>query len=642
MLKRYGIEDRIQLFSIIAIATLIAITPFGREATSGLVLVIYRLLLIGIVLGSLYELRSKEEPEISAGFLGLCAVVALLMLASVVFSPGASFDGLYRWYQLILFGAAFLSMAMVNRQRSVNWKKTLLWTVIAIDVAYLVATLLNSRRPVIGPFANPNYFASFLVVGFCASMAFALLESNRTHRTLAAALAIFLFYGMTQAWSRGATVAAVAAAALAVIRIAGRHGLSKKLAAIVLVIAAVAGAAASPTLLRKFADRGEVDPYNYQRPRIWLAALQVIAEHPVLGIGLGEFHDVSKRFSPAVEGTVARYLKRPGIAHSEYLQQAAETGIPAALLLFGLAGYVVYIAVQRARKCSPGEAVLQEAAILTAAGLGVHALVDNNWSVPIMAAGLAVFSLGDVLPVSEWRFPFEWTPRTKMAFAIALTFVVVQGILIPGIAAYCNEMGHHAYNRHDLDKAESMYRIAAAIAPGGSVFLDNAGVVYVDKFIETHESRWLDFAQSLFVQAMAANPNSAEPGLHLEKALIQRLTGNPQRDRQVHAQIAAVDRQVLSLDPVNPFVRKNLAEALYNSGDKAAAIQELSRAIDYEPNYVPAYVRMSDWYREAGQPEKSAEYEQRAIAVTLKYRDDKTTDAYESLLLGRPLASPAR
>ena len=33
-----------------------------------------------------------------------------------------------------------------------------------------------------------------------------------------------------------------------------------------------------------------------------------------MGIGPGEFYNVSKRFSPPVEGTIARYLKRPAIA----------------------------------------------------------------------------------------------------------------------------------------------------------------------------------------------------------------------------------------------------------------------------------------------------------------------------------------
>jgi len=637
MLKCLGIEGRAELLLFLAVLALVAITPLGREGTSGIVLISHRLLLLAIMLGSIYTLKSKLEPEICPIFVGWCVVVALLMLVSVVWNPGSTFDGMYRWYQYVLFGGAFLTMALANRERNTQWKRALLWAIIGVDIMYVVVALLARHRPLIGPFVNPNYFASFLLVGYCAALAFAFFETDRSHRLMAGGFSIFLYYGMTQTWSRGATVAAIAAAMLGLYRFSRQRKFSKKAIGIVLLLAVIAGAVVSPSLLQKFLDRGQTDPYNYQRPSLWLAALHVIAEHPMFGVGPGEFYYVSKRFSPAVEGTLARYMKRPGIAHSEYLQLAAESGIPAALLMFALAGYLVYIALNRARKCPADRIVFQEAAILTATALGLHALVDNNWSVPIMAAGLVVFSLGDVLPIGEWRFPFEWTTRTRLIFAITMVFVVFQAVLIPGIAVYCNDAGQAAYNHHDLTRAESMLRLASAIAPNSAVFLDNAGVVYSDKFMESHDSRWLDVAEMFFSQAMTANPNADQPGHHLENVLVQRLTGNPGIDRPIHTGIVEVERRILVIDPVNPFVRRNLAEALYNTGDRDGAERELNRAIEYEPNYVAGYLRMSDWYREAGNLATSAEYRDRGLAIAMKHRNDRTVEPYESLLLGRPI-----
>jgi predicted Zn-dependent protease len=89
--------------------------------------------------------------------------------------------------------------------------------------------------------------------------------------------------------------------------------------------------------------------------------------------------------------------------------------------------------------------------------------------------------------------------------------------------------------------------------------------------------------------------------------------------------------------PFNPFIRKNLAEALYNSGSKADATNELLRAVDIEPNYVPGYFRLSEWYAEAGQNLESEQYRNTAIQVALKYQDRKSLDTYEALLLGRPV-----
>ncbi len=636
MLRALGINDRHELGLLGSIIALVAIAPLGHEATAPLVFAGYRILLVAITLGSIAVMWRRRDPEPSATFVGLCGLALFLMLVSFLWNPGSRFDGFYRWYQHLLFGAAFLGMAALHRQQSLAWKRAVLWSVVFIDLIYLAVAIHAGRSPLLGPFVNPNYFASFLLVGFAATTAIALFENRPIQRIAAASFALILYYGMTQAWSRGATLAAVCVAALGIVRFSRGRGISHKKVAVIVGLALVAGAAASPVLIRKFLDRGQVDPYNYQRPQIWLSTLRIIVRHPVLGVGLAEFDHISSQFSPAVEGTIARYMKRPGIAHSEYLQYAAESGIPAAVLLFALAGYLVYIAIQRAATCSTGQRVFQEAAILTTTGLGVHALVDNNWGVPIMAAGLVVFSLADSLPLEPQDFTIKWSPRIRVVLAIGLLFLVVDSIVLPGLALYFNENGHQAFDRGDMARAESMHRLAAAIAPGHDVFLDNVGSVYFDMYMKSGDKRRLDFAESFFEQAMLANTNSETPGLHLESVLIQRLSGDARRDHTVHLQIAAVDRYILTIDPFNPFVRRNLAEALYNSGSREEAERELNRAIDFEPNYVPGYLRMAEWYKDGGDLTASDNYQQKAVAVVKRYANLQTSEPYEARLLGRP------
>ena len=636
MLNALGVQDRREMALLLAIIALVAVTPLGRESTSAFWLVTYRILLLAIAGGSLLLLQNKEEPDISPIFVSLCLVVLLLMLISLLANPGSNFDGFYRWYQHLFFGAAFLALASLNRQRSIAWKQTLLWSVIVIDVLYVAFTLLSRARPLVGPFSNPNYFASFLLAGFAGGIAIAAYHDRPIARAAGLGASLFLYYAMTLAWSRGATLAATVVVIISVIRFAQGRGLSRTRVAFALIVLLAAGAAASPALVRKFTDRGQFDPYNYQRPRIWMSALQVIAEHPILGVGLVEFYHVSKRFSPPVEGTIARYLKRPGIAHSEYLQYAAETGIPAAALLFSLAGYTVWIALRRAGRCSKEQRVFQETAILVAAGLGSHALVDNNWGVPIMAAGLVTFSLGDVLPLGEWRLSLHWPPRLAAALSLVLLLVVVHAIAIPGLAIHFNESGQAAYQRNDLNAAEAHYRLAAAIAPNHYVFLDNAGTVYMDKFMLSRDSRMIQIAETFFRKAGSANPNAEEPGRRMETLLIERLTGDPLKDRAVHERIVEIDRDVLKVDPFNPFVRKNLAEALYNLGDSPAARRELEKAIELEPNYVAAYLRLADWFRQDGDQARSEEYRSKAMAVVMRYQGVAASESYESLLLGRP------
>jgi hypothetical protein len=69
--------------------------------------------------------------------------------------------------------------------------------------------------------------------------------------------------------------------------------------------------------------------------------------------GLWQFFHLSKQYTLPVEGAVARYMKRAQMAHNEYLQHLAEIGIPAALLLFLLFGYLVYLVRKRAAGAWP-------------------------------------------------------------------------------------------------------------------------------------------------------------------------------------------------------------------------------------------------------------------------------------------------
>src|SRR5205085_334232 len=130
MFKALGIENRRELGLFLAMMMLIALTPLGREATAAPVLVLYRLLLLTITIGSLALLRSKAEPEVCPFFVALCGLVMLIALASVFWNPGSRFDGFYRWYQLLLFGAAFIAMTLIHRERGSQWKTSMLWTVI--------------------------------------------------------------------------------------------------------------------------------------------------------------------------------------------------------------------------------------------------------------------------------------------------------------------------------------------------------------------------------------------------------------------------------------------------------------------------------------------------------------------------------
>lgn len=617
------------------VAALIAISGLGTEATHPAVLFTYRSLLFVIVLWCAWNLYRTRSFTVCPIFLAACGVCSLLML-SFLRLP-ASFEGFYYWYPVLLFGALFVFLSAYARSQTARWKYRLLGLIVAIQLVYLFAGLVSRNGRITAGFSNPDYLASFLLVGFSVCVSVALFRSERLWRICGIAGAATFYYGITQTTSRGATVAAFVIVAAALFRYKEGGWLYKAGALAAVGALFGAGALVSPTLLHKFTDvSGSSNPYNYMRPKIWSSTLRMIRDYPVFGVGLGQYVYVSRRYAPALEsGSVARYEQRPGIAHSEYLQYAAETGLPATLLLAGLMAYLMFLAIRRSRACSAESRAIQEAAILSAAGLASHAVVDNNWIVPVMAAGIVVFALADVLPHRETPLEFKWTSATKVAAAVILVTIYFHSTVIPALGLWFNQQAYRAFAVNDLNKAESEYETAADILPLHSPFLDERGKLCLARYEQTQDPRWLRTAEDFFAQASDANPDFVDPLRHLERALILSLTGDAGRDARIHPEIATVDRSILRVDPFDPFIRKNLAEALYRDGRRKEAEEELERAVQIEPNYVPAWLTLAKWENEAGDFQNADQFTRKATDILMKYRDLKTAEPYELLLLGR-------
>ena len=135
---------------------------------------------------------------------------------------------------------------------------------------------------------------------------------------------------------------------------------------------------------------------------------------------------------------------------------------------------------------------------------------------------------------------------------------------------------------------------------------------------------------------MKENPHFDMPAKHLEEVLFQRLTQNPKTDKPIHTRIASAAEHQLRADPFNPFIRRNMAEAFYYLGNRNRAYEELTRAVEIEPNYIPGYLRLAEWYEEAGEMEQSVKYKNQAIQLAIHFKDKPVTDPIDRLLLGRP------
>jgi tetratricopeptide (TPR) repeat protein len=266
-------------------------------------------------------------------------------------------------------------------------------------------------------------------------------------------------------------------------------------------------------------------------------------------------------------------------------------------------------------------------------------LVDNCWTIPVTASSLVVLALADPLPLRPRAATYQWRKPAIAAAGLAAAAMYVVSTALPGMGLYYNDVGHKAFNRDDFAEAERYHFKAIELFPNHPIFLDNLGMVYLQQFTETKKSELLTSAKVYFVRAIEGNPNAIDPHIHMEALLVRSLTGELQRDLEVNREIVRNNLQLLAIDPFIPFVRKNLASAYYNLGQYEHAMQEVQKAIEYEPNYVPGYLQLADWYQEHGDVEASRLHTAVALNIVHKYKNFRPTEAYEGILLGRPQQS---
>ena len=618
----------------LAVVLLVFITPFGSESTAGWAIFVHRALLFAISGMCLVGLRDRETRDFGVGLYALASLSLLIMFLAVWSSNRNLFDGFHRWYHHVLFALFFLTIARFCRTQSMRWKSGVLASMTCVMVGHLVWSVITEITPLSGPFVNPNYFGSYLLVGFSISFATAARHLAIRWRIAGALSATFLLYGITQTLSRGALVAALGVMVLALYKMNRRLQLAAAIGLIILL------AGFSPQLINKFSDIQTFDPYNYMRPQIWRSTLNMIGESPLTGLGMKAYEDAASRFPVAAEGTVGRYARRHKMAHSEYLHYSAEIGIPGALLFVSLLAYI-FLALARARARPPAsEAFLTEAGFLAAAGVGAHALVDNNFSVPVVAAVLTVVALAP-LPMPRYssvRLPRSLEGKTAMAFVLAALFT--HSTVVPTLAAYFNESGQRAFQNERFDAAERAHRRAVALAPDHPLLLTNLGTMYLARFSRTGDPHWLDAADAFFSRAVTLNPDFIVAWRQRHAVLTRKLNTDGLESFEVLSRLIENSRDILNVDPVSVFVRRNLAEALYSSERRDEAIRELSQAIELEPNFVPASRKLAQWYEEAGDIARSESLRREADRIVAEFQNAEEMNGYELDLLGRGEQGP--
>ena len=319
--------------------------------------------------------------------------------------------GLHHAMRLSAYAMVFW-IAARHAVRSEYAEQSLIWIAVAISLlsVYGIVTAAISQNPILGErattnvtasFINRNNFATYAVFGLLANVALYLRgardQSSEPHRQLRDFLEDFFesnwIYATGILLCLGAILlsqsrAGVAAAGLGLAayflarrrRSGGSTSVAAAFAAALIVFSFVA--LSTGVLTRIFADTSEE-----ARFLIYPLVVEGIMDRPLLGHGLGAFQDAFRIYV-----TPDLSMAEVDLAHSSYLENAFELGLPAAALFYGVLAVIVVVMLRGALVRSRNREYPRFAFAAAMAG-GFHSAFDFSLQMPASAA-LFAFILG--------------------------------------------------------------------------------------------------------------------------------------------------------------------------------------------------------------------------------------------------------
>lgn len=253
-------------------------------------------------------------------------------------------QGLKNWVDLWIWRMIPFMILVLVLNEHIKAKKIMLAALLGISIGFCCVIYQgahgNLRAP--GFFGNPMTFGGFLCV-YLPLIFICFLDSSILVRNRIVTGILFLlgFSALIINGTRGAWVAL----APVFIVVMGYFGLqNKKLLVICLAFLLVSGGVLSTS--KNFTQKlnsaiKHTDASTIQRYAIWEGSLNMFKDHPILGVGLGQYKEnyLTKYILPKSHGKKATH------AHNNIIQMLAENGIVGCIGFLTLMVYIFVINV---------------------------------------------------------------------------------------------------------------------------------------------------------------------------------------------------------------------------------------------------------------------------------------------------------
>lgn len=296
---------------------------------------------LAILLFFIYAYKNKLTlPVFGKGYLCALGLMAGALLLSALGS-GDIMRGLRFWGSICLWRV--MPFVIVLLFVDTKYKSKLLFKAMVLGFAVALAYLLyqgvngNLRAP--GFFGHPMTFGGWLCI-FVPALFVLFYESvvKRQYVLLAGILFAASLIGLYVNGTRGAWVALPPVALFIIYAYRNKYQYTKWVALALML--AVTGLAVGSSHFQQRAlsiANLKTDKSNTERVLIWRSACNMFKDHPVLGVGLGQYKDNYQK----------KYILPQAIdpklehAHNNIMQMLAENGIVGCAAYVGLFAYIL-------------------------------------------------------------------------------------------------------------------------------------------------------------------------------------------------------------------------------------------------------------------------------------------------------------
>ncbi|MBN1319920.1 MAG: O-antigen ligase family protein [Thermoleophilia bacterium] len=476
-------------------------------------------------------------------------------------------------------------------------------------------------------FGNPDFLGGFLIFSVAVALGLAVLEQRIVWR-----LVYWVGFGLNGValvvtFARGAWIGGFIALALLVV-IAWRRRVKMRRvdwlpagASLAVGVAFAVRSLSSSSEALNFGKRiASIFEFSsgsgYSRTEIWRAALSAIKDRPVFGSGPDTFRLVFHRFKTPEYVRFKGGTSGADNAHDYYLQLAAGSGIPGAVLFCGVflwAGVKSFSTVF-GRADEPARIIV---GAFWAASVGYLVHLVFGLSLPGITFLLWIALAVVLVPTGR-----TIQVRARRLGTIAAVVVIALAAVGIGYQAVAVAADHAFQRSESASSAQARVedvRRAAELNPLNPDYRQGLGIAYLDEmsaYLEAGaraEERGEDTTpyekgvRRSFADAQAAIKEAIdftplEYDNHMLLASLYNLAGQT-IDAGLYQDAIEAAEQALEIMPLGTTARIQLAQAQVATGRVAEAVKTLEHCVEIDPSGGDAAYSLASLYRQLGRVE---------------------------------------